>query len=277
MLIKFCIVVGVFAVAANPSAGIAFAEGSKKVINAATITTYPPFSFKDPATNKLTGFDIDTFEAIAAKMGARVSWTETSFDQLISFSGLKTHRVDVNGSGMGDTAERRASVNFLDYVYEGQVFYTLGSNVNNFPNVEAVCGKRVAITRSSIVMNDAVKTWSDENCTKAGKPEVVIMPSENSQQSQQMLTQGRVDASVSGAGVLAYENSLHSGLYLILGKPLTQVMYGMGFRKEDTQFGEELKKAFGELIADGTYAELMLKWSLMEEAAIQKPMINGER
>ncbi|MFK4654133.1 polar amino acid transport system substrate-binding protein [Bradyrhizobium japonicum] len=266
----------VLAVAFGLVAGAAHAQGTKKIINAATITTYPPFSFKDPASNKLTGFDIDIFNAMAAKIGAEVNWVETSFDQMISFSALKTKRVDINGSSMGDTAERRASVNFLDYVYEGQVFYTLRANAERFPNVDEVCGKRVAVTRSSGVMNDAVVNWSEENCVKAGKPAVIVMGSENSAQSQQMLNQGRVDASLSGAGSLAYQNTMEGNRYVILGKPLFKAMYGMGFRKDDLQFGEALKKALAAVIADGTYAQLLHKWNLMDDASIQQPMINGE-
>ncbi|NEV02481.1 ABC transporter substrate-binding protein [Bradyrhizobium uaiense] len=266
----------VLAVAFGLVAGAAYAQGTKKVINALTITSYPPFSFKDPASNKLTGFDIDAFNAMAAKMGAEVNWVETSFDQLISFSALKTKRVDINGSSMGDAAERRASVNFLDHVYEGQVFYTLRANAERFPNVDAVCGKRVAVTRSSGVMNDAVMNWSEENCVKAGKPAVIVMGSENSAQSQQMLNQGRVDASLSGAGSLAYQNTIESNRYAILGKPVIKVMYGMGFRKDDLQFGEALKKALAALIADGTYVQLLRKWHLTDDASIERPMINGQ-
>lgn len=252
------------------------AQDTKKVINAQTITTYPPFSFKDPVSNKLTGFDIDTLNAIAAKMGAEVKWEEASFDQLISFSALKTKRVDMTGSGMTDTAERRVTVNFLDYVYEPQVLYTLRTNAEHFAGAEALCGKRIAITRSSAYMNEAVTKWSEESCVKAGKPAAIVIGSENSGQSQQMLKQGRVEASLTGAGSLAYQNALEGDRYVPLGKPLIKFMYGMGFRKEDPQLGDELKKALAAIMLDGTYDRLMHKWNLSDDAWIQQPMINGE-
>ncbi|QQN65418.1 ABC transporter substrate-binding protein [Bradyrhizobium diazoefficiens] len=252
------------------------AKDTKKTINAQTITTYPPFSFKDPSSNKLTGFDIDTLDAIAAKMGAEVKWEEASFDQLISFSALKTKRVDMTGSAMTDTAERRATVNFLDYVYEPQVFYTLRANSEHFTTADALCGKHVAITRSSVYMNEAVAKWSEESCVKAGKSAVVVIGSENSGQSQQMLKQGRVDASLTGSGSLAYQNNLEGDRYVSLGKPLIKFMYGMGFRKDDAQLGEDLKKGLNAIMLDGTYDRLMHKWNLTEDAWIQQPMINGE-
>ncbi|MFB6453396.1 transporter substrate-binding domain-containing protein [Bradyrhizobium tunisiense] len=81
--------------------------GCKKVINAATLAYYPPFEFKDPKSNELTGFDHDLFEAMAKKLGAEVKWSEFSFADLVSFAPLKTGRVDIYASGaMTDTPER---------------------------------------------------------------------------------------------------------------------------------------------------------------------------
>lgn len=82
-------------------AGAADAQAMRKVITAMTITTFAPFEFKDPETNKLVGSDIDLFNAMAAEMGAEVDWVESSFSELITFSALKTHRVDVLVSGTG--------------------------------------------------------------------------------------------------------------------------------------------------------------------------------
>lgn len=266
----------VLAVAFSFVAAAAFAQDKKKIINAQTITTYPPFSFKDPASNKLTGFDIDTLTAIAAKMGAEVNWIEASFDQLISFSALKTKRADMTGSGMGDLPERRATVNFLDYVYELQMVYTLRTNADQFKNVDALCGKRVAVTRSAAVLADLVAKMSEENCAKAGKPAVIVMGSDNSGQSQQMLNQGRVDAAVTGGASLAYQNTLESDRYVTIGKPLIKTPYGMAFLKDNSEFGQELKKGLAAIIADGTYDQLLRKWHMPDGSSIEHAMINLE-
>ncbi|MHC1949923.1 hypothetical protein IF803_37060 [Bradyrhizobium sp. UFLA06-06] len=47
------------------------AQVPKKVINAQTISTYPPWFFKDPATNRVTGFDIETLNATPRRQAAR--------------------------------------------------------------------------------------------------------------------------------------------------------------------------------------------------------------
>src|SRR5215217_5037951 len=72
---------------------------------AATQPNYPPIAFKDPASNTLTGFDIDLGEAIANELGLKIEWQETAFAQRIS--SLQTQRVDIAMAGMSDLPARR--------------------------------------------------------------------------------------------------------------------------------------------------------------------------
>src|SRR5437899_2023453 len=69
------------------------AQGNKTVLNAAITTYYPPFAYKEPGSEKAIGFNIDFFEAVAAKMGAKVNWIESSFPQLLP--SIETKRADV--------------------------------------------------------------------------------------------------------------------------------------------------------------------------------------
>ncbi|UPJ79362.1 transporter substrate-binding domain-containing protein [Bradyrhizobium sp. 183] len=47
--------------------GATRAEEPAKTINAATISYYPPYAFKDLKSGELQGFDIDLFNALAEK------------------------------------------------------------------------------------------------------------------------------------------------------------------------------------------------------------------
>lgn len=257
------------------AADCAHAQSAKKVINVTTITNYPQFEFKD-ASGKLVGLDIDIFNAMAAKMGAEVNWIESSFDQLISFAPIKTKRADVIIAAMTDTPERRANASFLDYVYVNQVLFTLRTNIDRFPNMEAVCGKSVAASRTSVVEMGAVEKWSEENCTKASKPAINLVPGEGTPQNRLMVKQGRVEAALTSDATIAYQNMLEGNQYVTFGKPLVKTMYGIGFLKDDPQFGDALKKALAAIIADGTYGQLLRKWNLTDASSIQQPMLNGE-
>src|ERR1700691_2020496 len=70
----------------------------------AVVPNYPPLEFRDPATNALTGFDIALGDALAQKLGVKIDWQETAFEQMIP--ALATGRVDAIISGMSDLASR---------------------------------------------------------------------------------------------------------------------------------------------------------------------------
>src|SRR5215467_2294734 len=77
-------------------------QGGFKV---AIVPNYPPMEFRDPATNALTGFDVDLGEALGKKLGVKITWQETSFDQLMP--GITTQRFDAILSGMTDYKSRQ--------------------------------------------------------------------------------------------------------------------------------------------------------------------------
>ena len=63
--------------------------------------------------------------------------------------------------------------------------------------------------------------------------------------------------------------------YAIVGTPFMVQQMGLGFDKQDPQFGDALKKALAALVSDGTYQKLVSKWGL-NDSAIRQPMINGQ-
>jgi hypothetical protein len=44
---------------------------------------YAPITYKDPAANKLTRFDIELGEALAKELGVGIEWQEIAFAQMI--------------------------------------------------------------------------------------------------------------------------------------------------------------------------------------------------
>ena len=88
----------------------------------ATNPNYAPITFKDPATNKLTGFDIELGEAIAAELGLKAEWQETAFAQMLP--SLQTGRVDMVMAFMSDTPARRETADFVNYIRSGAQYYT---------------------------------------------------------------------------------------------------------------------------------------------------------
>lgn len=243
----------------------ALAQDSKKIVKVATIP-YPPLEFKDPKTGELTGFNHDLLDAMIKKAGMTPNWVEMSFADQATFAPLKTGRVDIYGGTMADTPVRReAGANFLNFMYEPYYFYVLSANAAQAKNAEALCGKTVANSRSSTAMVEAVQKWSDENCSKAGRPPVVQVGASNTPEQVMLLRQGRVDAGFTGVGFLLQSKRTEGDVYTPIGKPLAKMMYGFAFANSNRELGEALRKALDGLIADGTYTRLLQKWGMPVE------------
>lgn len=258
---------------AAPAAAAELPESIRKagVLHLSVNAIYPPMEYKDPATGALVGLDIDLGEAIAQKLGLKIEWQESAFEQLIP--SLQTGRTDFILSGLSDLPARRETMDFVDYMRSGAQFYTLAASPAKLP--ADLCGKRVGTSRSTSFPAQ-IKAWSDANCEGAGKPAVEVVPAESTADARGQLKQGRIDAAVQGAETIPYIMSLEPNAYRAIGTPISTLYQGMAFRKADTALRDTVSGVLSGLIADGTYGRIMAKWNLPGNA-IEGPMLNGER
>ncbi|MGS0897088.1 ABC transporter substrate-binding protein [Burkholderia stagnalis] len=261
------------ALALHASFAVAQAAGAKRTLNVAVVPNYPPFEYRDPTTDRLAGFDVDLGDALAARMGAKANWVETSFDQMTS--AIATRRVDMILSGMTDLPTRRDAVTFVDYIETGPQFYTLKARAGEFAQTSALCGKRVGSSRRTS-FPDNTAAWSAEHCVKAGKPAIVVIGTDGSADARMQLRQNRIDAAVQGGETLPYQNGLEQNAYVPIGKPFLSQYTGIGVAKDNTALSSALTTALDQMIADGSYRKLLAKWGLQEHA-VAKAMINGTR
>ena len=241
-------------------------------ISAAVVSNYPPLEFKDPASGKLTGFDVDLGEALAAKLGTKIKWEETSFDQMMS--SLATGRVDIILSGMTDLPARRDAVKFIDYLKTGPQFYVMKDRAAEFASMAALCGKKVGASRRTSFPAEIGK-WSDDQCVKAGKPAIVVTGTDGSSDARTQLRQGRLDAAVQGGETLPYIMGQEPNAYVTVGKPFTFQYVGLAIGRTNEALAAELVDAMNKLIADGSYAKIAAKWGLAD-FAVSKLIIDSE-
>jgi polar amino acid transport system substrate-binding protein len=246
-----------------PAAQAQTARAKGDPIVAAVVANYPPMEYKDPATAKLTGFDIEFGEALAAKAGTKIKWEETSFDQMMS--AVATGRVHIILSGMTDRPERRESVRFIDYLKTGPQFYVMKDRSAEFASMAALCGKKVGASRRTSFPAEITK-WSDENCVKKSLPAIVVMGTDGSADARTQLRQGRLDAAVQGGETLPYLMGQEPNTYFPVGKTIAFQYNGIAVDRKDDALLKELSEAMGKLIADGTYAKIVAKWGLNDFA-----------
>ena len=243
---------------------------AKGEIVVAIMPNYPPMDFKDPATNTLTGLDYDLGNALAERLGVKIKWQETGFEQMIN--ALTTDRVDMVMSGMTDTAERQASVTFVDYFTSGPQFYTLQKN-KDFNEIIDLCGKKVGTSRRTTFPAE-IAEWSKANCEAAGKPAINVIGTEGSADARAQLRQSRIDAAMQGSETLPYLKTQEKDMYKTVGLPISKQFTGLGVSKKKPELSEAVKVAMQSMVDDGTYQTILKKWDL-ELGAIKTVTINA--
>jgi polar amino acid transport system substrate-binding protein len=240
-------------------------QGGLKV---AIVPNYPPMEFRDPATNALMGFDVDLGEALGKKLGVKILWQETSFDQLMP--GITTRRFDAILSGMTDYASRQDAATFVDYLRGGPRFFVQRSRAAEFKEPAALCGKRVGASRRTMFPQQ-IAAWSDKHC--GGSP-IQFVGTEGSADARTQLKQGRIDAAVQGNETLPYVMDLEADAYTPIGEVITVQYTGLAAPVKDKELQQALAAAIDALIGDGTYKTLLAKWKLTDNG-VEKVTINA--
>ena len=231
----------------------------------ATQPNYAPIAYKDPATNRLIGFDIELGEAIAAELGLKAEWQETAFAQMLP--SLQTGRVDMVMAGMSDLPSRRDTADFVNYMQTGAQFYTVSAYKDQIKAPEDLCGKQVGASRVTNWPRQ-IGEWSDANCVAKGKPPIAVVGTEGSVDARNQLKTQRLQGGVQGSETMSYFQQLEPNTYLPLGQPFTTSLVGIPFAKtaEGAELRDAVKGAIERLQAKGTYATLIGKYGLQPNA-----------
>jgi polar amino acid transport system substrate-binding protein len=240
-------------------------QGSIKV---AIVPNYPPMEFKDPTTNTLTGFDVELGEALGRKLGIKIAWQETSFDQMMP--AITSGRVDAILSGMTDLASRQDSATFIDYLRNGPRFFAQQSRAAEFKDAMALCGKKVGASRRTSFPK-LIAAWSDTHC--GGNP-INFVGTEGSADARTQLKQGRLDAAVQGGETLPYMMDLEPGAYVAIGDVFAIQFTGLALSVKEKALQQAVVEALDALIADGSYRALLAKWKLTDYG-VEKATINA--
>ena len=233
--------------------------------------TYPPMSFRDPATNKSVGVNIDLFEALGKAMKVKVKFEEMSFEQLTS--SLKTGRIDVIGTAITDLPKRRTDMTFVDYLKTGAQMFTTVKNTSVGATAIAFCGKAIGTPRTTNYYPE-VMAWNESDCVKAGKPAATVQGTAGASAARLDLQQERLAAVVLGPEYVKYLMSQEPNTYVLIGEPLSLHHFGFAVDKANTQVRDDVAKGLEAIIQDGSYQTILKKWNL-ESQAVTDVMIDG--
>ncbi|MGZ6777935.1 MAG: glutamate ABC transporter substrate-binding protein [Mycobacterium sp.] len=207
------------------------------------------FSFRDPITGEITGFDVDIAGEVARDIFGTPSQVEyrilSSADRV---TALQNNQVDIVVKTMSITCERKKLVSFSTvYLVANQRI--LAPRDSTISQASDLSGKRVCavkgttslqriqeINPSPIVIE--VVTWAD--CLVA-------------------LQQRQVDAISTDdsilAGLVAQDPYLH-----IVGPSMNEEPYGIGINRDNTGLVRFVNGTLERIRRDGTWSTLYRKW-----------------
>ncbi|QUR66154.1 glutamate ABC transporter substrate-binding protein [Mycobacterium spongiae] len=207
------------------------------------------FSFRDPISGKITGFDVDIAGEVARDIFGNPSHVEYRILSAAErVTALQKSQVDIVAKTMTITCERRKLVNFST-VYLDANQRILTPRDSSITNAADLSGKRVCVARGTTSLRRireiapppvivSVVTWAD--CLVA-------------------LQQREIDAISTDdtilAGLVEEDPYLH-----IVGPHMANQPYGIGINLENTGLVRFVNGTLERIRTDGTWNTLYRKW-----------------
>jgi ABC-type amino acid transport substrate-binding protein len=223
------------------------------VLRIATDPTYPPMEFREGG--RLVGFDVDLGRALAERLGVEAEFVEVAWDWDALADRLSRREFDVLLSSAAVTDERRASVDFVEYLTPSFVF---------------VCRRGVSVRGENDLAGKVVAVMADTPAQRRVKrlqeaglaiKEVLVFPAAPA--CFDAVAGGRADVTIDLELAARYYERKDDRLHVTetLRGRISADAVGIACRKQDRQLQAKLREALGELKKEGgPFDELLAKW-----------------
>jgi len=211
---------------------------------------FPPMGFRGDS-GEIEGFDIDLANAVAERMGVEVQlqpidWNAKDLE-------MENRNIDVIWNGFTITPEREEAYTFSQpYLANTQAIVVLADSA--IDKKADLAGKKVGVQLDSsgqeALESDTATLESLGELLKFDTYPTALLDLKN----------GTIDAVVGDVTLISYLMTKDPGVYKIASENFGEEFYGVGFRKADVAFAEEVDRILNEMIADGTAAEISTKW-----------------
>lgn len=203
----------------------------------------PGIAYKDPASGKMEGFDVEMGEMIAGKLGLETS--DIDFKEVISKNRedfIKNGSVDFVIGSYSITDERKKIVDFAGpyYVTGQQLLVKKDDNSINGP--KDLTGKKVCSVTGSTSIVTVEKEYGANPVPFGTYTECV-----------NQLTGGSVDAVTTDGAILLGYAAKQPDKLKVVGDAFSTENYGIGIKKGDTQFRNWLNDQLEASFKDGSW------------------------
>jgi polar amino acid transport system substrate-binding protein len=228
--------------------------------------TYAPNEYKN-ASGKPIGWDVDLANAIGAKLGVKMNYTISKFDNIIP--SITGGRYDLGVSSFTDTTEREKQVDFVNY-YNAGILWAAQKGKTIDP--DNACGLKVAVEAGTYEDTDEIPAKS-KKCTENGKAAIQVFKYDGQDQATNALVLGQVDAMSADSPITEYAISKQKDKIQKAGETFDIAPYGIAVDK-GSKLTNVIKNALQSLIDDGSYTKILTKWGV-DDGAVTKAEVNA--
>lgn len=233
-----------------------------------TDASYAPSEFLDADGKTVIGFDVDLFNAVAAKLGLKVEWNPAKFDSIIT--GVNGGKYDVGVSSFTVNTDRQKQANMISYFNAGTQWAAAPGNPKGVDPAKP-CGLTVAVQKAT-VQQEADLPPKQEACKKEGKP-LEVLVYEGQDQATAAVVAGKADAMLADSPVVAYAVQQSDGKLEAVGDIYDAAPYGYVVSKDNTDLADAIVLALQSLQKDGGYEKALKGWGV-EQGAISDFGVN---
>ncbi|WP_132245343.1 amino acid ABC transporter substrate-binding protein [Marinisporobacter balticus] len=212
--------------------------------------SFPPMGFRDEK-GEIVGFDIDLAKEVAKRMGVELELKPVEWDGVIL--SLKNKDIDVIWNGLSITEDRKKEIGFSKVYLENKQVIIVNAN-SELETKKDLAGEIIAVQLGS--SGEAALNADIETVNGAKE----VRKFSNYTEALLDLKAERVDAVVIDEVVGRYYISKKPGAYKVAKEDFGKEGYGVGVRKEEVAFIEEVDKILDEMKKDGTATEISEKW-----------------
>ncbi|ACM39520.1 MULTISPECIES: ABC transporter substrate-binding protein [Rhizobium/Agrobacterium group] len=222
---------------------------TKGLLVCGTVPNYEPFSFPDPSTRQLVGYDVDFCEAIAGKLGVKFEMKTMSNDARIP--ELTEGRVDILTADLGYTLTRAEQINY-SYGYFMVPHRVAVRADRGFADLKSLAGKRIAVIKGS----------TSEGFVRKSVENVNVVTFDDAPTGFLALVQGKVDGFSASFLVNArlISKAGDAAPLKLVDQAVGTETWGIGVRKGEDRLLGAVDKALVDLDNSGEAENIHDKW-----------------
>ncbi|KAB2679629.1 ABC transporter substrate-binding protein [Brucella tritici] len=214
-----------------------------------TVPNFEPFSFPDPTTRELVGYDVDFCNTIAAKLGVTAEIKTLSLEARIP--ELTEGRVDMLVAVLGYTPARAEQIDFSYGYYVSPSVIAVRAD-RGYNDLESLAGKRIAVIKSS----------NTEIFTRKSIPNVNIVAFDDAPTGFLALVQNKVDGFGTSSVAIGrlIDKSKGSVDLKVIEQPVGTETWGIGIKKGEDRLLDAVNDALLDMENSGEAGKIFDKW-----------------